>query len=396
MPSPVSARRIGEWALRVISLAVLVVILMRTWGPSSRSARTENAGQGSIAESLPRWSIAGPARIHLALDSVLPHRQRDWLAAIERAGTNVTWNSTRITPLALTLTRMPDPSGTYELAASAPLDSVIVVRDAVGVMDSVKAGVDGIRTEIPGITNRAGVSVGGSNAWANAPDTMVLKRLLVEGAASWETKFTIAALTERGWKVDAVTHVAPGVDVREGSPALPDTSRYAAIIAVDSSAALVSRGANSFVRSGGGLITLHDASMVGPRGATSVVLEHRSDGEVRASRVGAGRVIRVGYKDLWRQRMSGDDTVSDPVAAHRAWLARAVASVAYAPRASVAVDSASDPAPFADMVDRLGARSGSADAASPMRGEVPSSVLFGVLLVSLLLELASRRLRGAR
>jgi hypothetical protein len=396
MPSPVSARRIGEWALRVISLAVLVVILMRTWGPSSRSARTENAGQGSIAESLPRWSIAGPARIHLALDSVLPHRQRDWLAAIERAGTNVTWNSTRITPLALTLTRMPDPSGTYELAASAPLDSVIVVRDAVGVMDSVKAGVDGIRTEIPGITNRAGVSVGGSNAWANAPDTMVLKRLLVEGAASWETKFTIAALTERGWKVDAVTHVAPGVDVREGSPALPDTSRYAAIIAVDSSAALVSRGANSFVRSGGGLITLHDASMVGPRGATSVVLEHRSDGEVRASRVGAGRVIRVGYKDLWRQRMSGDDTVPDPVAAHRAWLARAVASVAYAPRASVAVDSASDPAPFADMVDRLGARSGSADAASPMRGEVPSSVLFGVLLVSLLLELASRRLRGAR
>jgi hypothetical protein len=165
---------------------------------------------------------------------------------------------------------------------------------------------------------------------------------------------------------------------------------------VDSSAALVSRGASSFVRSGGGLITLHDASMVGPRGATSVVLEHRSDGEVRASRVGAGRVIRVGYKDLWRQRMSGDDTVSDPVAAHRAWLARAVASVAYAPRASVAVDSASDPAPFADMVDRLGARSGSADAASPMRGEVPSSVLFGVLLVSLLLELASRRLRGAR
>ena len=396
MPSPVSARRVGEWALRVISLAVLVVILMRAWGPSSRSARTENAGQGSIAASLPRWSIAGPARIHLALDSVLPHGQRDWLAAIERAGTNVTWNSTRITPLALTLTRMPDPSATYELSASAPRDSVIVVRDAVGVMDSVKAGDDGIRAAIPGVTSRAGISVGGSNAWANAPDTAVFKRLLVEGAASWETKFTIAALAERGWKVDAVTHVAPGVDVREGSPALPDTSRYAAVIAVDSTAALVSRGAGSFVRSGGGLITLHGANTVGPSGATSVVLEHRSDGEVRASRVGAGRVIRVGYKDLWRQRMSGDDTVPDPVAAHRAWLARAVASVAYAPRLAVAVDSASDPAPLADMVDRLGPRSGSADAPSPMQSEVPSSVLFGILLVSLLLELASRRLRGAR
>jgi len=396
MPSPVSARRVGEWALRVISLALLVVFLMRAWGPSSRSRRTENSGQGSIAASLPRWSIAGPARIHLAIDSVLPHDQRDWLAAIERAGTSVTWNSARIAPLALTVTRMADPSGVYELSASVPRDSMAVVRDVVGVLDSVKAGSDGIRVEVPGTTSRAGILVGGSSAWANASDTTVLRRLLVEGAASWETKFTIAALTERGWKVDAVTHVAPGVDVREGSPALPDTSRYAAVIAVDSTAALVSRGASSFVRNGGGLITLRDASKIGPTGATSVVLERRPDGDVRASRVGVGRVIRVGYKDLWRQRMSDNDTVSDPVAAHRAWLARAVASVAYAPRITVRADSASDPAPLADMVDRLGERSGSPDAASPMRSEVPSSVLFGILLVSLLLELASRRLRGAK
>jgi hypothetical protein len=33
---------------------------------------------------------------------------------------------------------------------------------------------------------------------------------------------------------------------------------------------------------------------------------------------------------------------------------------------------------------------------SPLQSEAPSSVLFGILLVSLLLELASRRLRGAR
>jgi len=396
MPSPVSARRVAEWALRVISLALLVVILMRAWAPASRSRRIENAGQGNIAASLPRWSLAAPAQLHLALDSVLPRDQRDWLAAIERAGTNVTWNSARITPLALTLTQMADPSGVYELSASAPRDSLVVLKDAVGVLDRVKAGGDGIRLEIPGTTNRAGVSVGGSHAWASAPDTAVLKRLLVEGTASWETKFTIAALAERGWKIDAVTHVAPGVDVREGDPVVPDTSRYAAVIAVDSTAALVARGASAFVRSGGGLITLHDASTVGPTGATSIVLEHRPDGDVRAYRAGAGRVIRVGYKDLWRQRMSGDDSVSDPVAAHRAWLARAVATVAYAPRVAVAGDSASDPAPLADMVDRLGARSGSPDAASPMRSEVPSSVLFGILLASLLLELASRRLRGAR
>ena len=396
MPSPVSARRIGEWALRVISLALLVVIVMRAWGPSSRSTRVESVSQVSIAASLPRWSIAAPERLHLVLDSVVPRDERDWLAAIQRAGTNVTWNSATITPLATALTQIADPSGAYELSASAPRDSIVVVRDAVGVIDSVKAGDNGIRIEIPGASHRAGVSVGGSRAQASASDTTVLKRLLVEGAASWETKFTIAALTERGWKVDAVTHVAPGVDVREGSPVLPDTTRYAAIVAVDSTAALVGRGASSFVRSGGGLITLHDASAVGPSGPTPIILERRSDGDVRAYRVGAGRVIRVGYKDLWRQRMMDDDTVPDPVAAHREWLARAVASVAYAPRIGVAADSARDPAPLADMVDRLGPRSGSADVASPLRSEVPSSILFGILLLSLLLELASRRLRGAR
>lgn len=396
MPSPVSARRVGEWALRVVSLALLCVIVMRSWAPSSRSTLTENAAQNRVAGSLPRWSVTEPARLHLALDSVLPGAQRDWLAAIARAGTNVTWNSSRIVPLAVTLTRLADPSDTYELAASAPHDSLVVVRDAIGAVDSVRVSSGGIRVELPGVSERVGVSVNGSSAWASVPDSVLLKRLLIEGAASWETKFTIAALTERGWKVDALTHVAPGVDVRDGSPVLPDTSRYAVAIAIDTTAALVSRGANSFVRSGGGLITLHDASSIGPAAATSVVLEHRAAGDVRASRVGSGRVIRVGYKDLWRERMSDDESVPDPVAAHREWLARAVASVAYAPRVAAAVDLSSDPAPLADMVTRLGARSGSSDTSAPTRSQVPSSVLFGILLVTLLLELLSRRLRGAR
>jgi hypothetical protein len=220
--------------------------------------------------------------------------------------------------------------------------------------------------------------------------------LLIEGAASWETKFTIAALAERGWKIDAISHVAPGVDVREGSPVAPDTSRYAAVIAVDSTASLSARGAGAFVRNGGGLVTLHDASTVGPRPVASVVLERSADGEVRASRIGRGRVIRIGYRDLWRHRMTDNDTIPDPVAAHRAWLARVVASVAHAPRVASQADTLADPAPLANMVDRIGPRSASLSEESPMRRKVPSSVLFGILLASLLLELASRRLRGAR
>lgn len=392
----IGPRRVAEWALRVVSLSIMIVILMRAWSPVHGYTRAETAKQGSIARVLPVWSMSRPGRIHLALDSVLSPIDRDWLAAIARAGTIVTWSSSRIEPVAATLTRAADPAGMSELAASGSARSVMLVRNATGVLDSVVAGNGGITVAIPGATGRVGVSLGDATAWAVSPDSVRFKRLLVEGAASWETKFTIAALTERGWKVDALTHVAPGVDVREGSPESPDTSRYAAAIAVDRTAALVSRGAAAFVNSGGGLVTLHDASAVGPGGVAYVILERRKGEQVRASRVGRGRVIRVGYSDLWRERMAGDDSVSDPVAAHRAWLARVVAAVAYAPRVPIASDTGADPAPLADMVDRIGPSSASLAQASPLRSEVPSDVLFGILLVSLLLELASRRLRGAR
>jgi hypothetical protein len=396
MPSPVSARRIGEWALRVLSLALMVVILMRSWGPSTSTAPAERVTQRDIGKALPRWSLIRPAVVHLSLDSVLPPGQRDWLAAISRSGTRVTWSGSRISETAAALTRIADPGGASELSAAVPARSVALIRDETGIIDSAIAVNRGIRIEIPGTTSRIGVSSSGTTAWPAAPDSIIFKRLLVEGAAGWETKFTIAALAERGWKIDAITHVAPGVDVSVGSPASPDTSRYAAVIAVDSTAALIARGADSFVRKGGGLVSFHDASGIGPRVAASVTLERRADGEVRASRVGSGRIIRIGYKDVWRSRMADNDSVPDPVAAQRGWLAQVVAAVAYTPRVAVAADSAADPAPFADMVDRIGPPAASARDTLPPRSEVPSSVLFGVLLVSLLLELASRRLRGVK
>lgn len=396
MPSQVSARRICEWALRVLSLALLLVILMRAWSPARGSERSGSVRQADLLRALPGWSSSSPGRVHLLLDSVISPAERDWIAAIEHAGTPVTWSSATITPVAAAIERVADPAGRSELAASGKPRSLMLVRDALGVIDSVTAGDAGIRVEIPGAPTRIGVSDRSSTAWTARPDSVIFKRLLVEGTASWETKFTIAALTERGWKVDALTHVAPGVDVREGAPSSPDTSRYAAVIAIDSTASLIARSANGFVRSGGGIVTLHDARSVGPNVRESVVLERRPDGDVRASRVGMGRIIRIGYKDLWRERMNDDDSIPDPVAAHRRWLASVVAAVAYAPRVAASPDSAADPAPLADMVDRIGAPTRLADAPSPLRSEVPSEALFGILLLSLLLELASRRFRGAR
>jgi hypothetical protein len=380
----------------VLSLALLGVILMRAWDSHGAGVRVETARQGSIAQMLSRWSVSRPSEIHLVLDSVLPPYERDWLGALERAGTVVSWSGERLPATAVTLTRIADPAGASELSATVPAQATVSIRDGSGVIDTVTTQTNGVRLEIPGARAGLGISVAGTTAWAAVPDSILFKRVLVEGAAGWETKFTIAALTERGWKVDAISHVAPGMDVREGTPGTPDTSRYAAVIAVDSTATLIARGATSFVRSGGGLITLRDAATLGPSSTSSVLLERRPDGEVRASRVGNGRIIRVGYNDLWRMRMRDDDTIPDPAGAHRAWLARAVAAVAYAPAIAAQPETGADPAPLADMVNRIGARSMSPDAQSPLQAEVPSSALFGVLLLSLLVELVSRRMRGAR
>lgn len=395
MPSPVSMRRVGEWVLRVLSFALLGVLLMRMWSPVGRSARAESATDGAVAGSLPHWSKTSPGRIHVSLDSTLPPLERDWFAAIAHSGSVVTWDAPKIVPVAAVLTRVADPVGVSELDVSAPPKGVVAIRGPFGGIDSVAAGPNGVRVGIPGSATSMTVYVGETKAVVAKPDSVVLRKLLVEGAASWETKFTIKALTERGWSVDALTHVAPGVDVREGSPAMPDTSRYAGVIAVDSTAALIRRGADAFVRKGGGLVTLSDASTIGPRGVRAVVLEKGPAGDIRAMRIGNGRVIQVSYKDLWRRRMADADSIDDPVAAHRELLADIVASVAFAPRIAVSTDSLSDPAPLADMAAKLGRRTAIADAGSPFGDAIPTSVLFGILIASLLIELASRRLRGA-
>lgn len=408
MPSLVSSRKVLEWALRVLSFTILVIIAMRAWDPSS-AARHEGSTSGSqLRRALPTWSRANPGEVRLAIDSVPARVDRDWLAALQRAGTRVTWSG-HVVPIAATLSQTIDPAGISDLSASAPDGTILELRDDIGVLDTVVAKRGGLNVEIPGIARRITVLGGGQTVVASLRDTAIFKRLLVEGAASWETKFTVAALSERGWKVDALMHVAPSVAVRLGSPAAPDTGRYAAVVAVDTAVPLAEPAVAAFVRNGGGLITLHDAATIGPRASASIVLDRRSSGDVRASRNGAGKVVRIGYGDLWRERMAGDDSVdhtatdhaatdrpSDPVERHRAWLSRIVAAVARVSAAPLPADPEVDPAPLANMVDRIGPSFTRGAETQPSRSEVPSSVLFAVLLASLLAELASRRLRGAR
>ena len=130
------------------------------------------------------------------------------------------------------------------------------------------------------------------------------------------------------------------------------------------------------------------------------MLESRGNaGAVAARRVGAGRVVQSGYDETWRWRMAGGD---EAASAHREWWSRLVSAVAYAPlvqrtsTGDVALGTI-DETPLASLIDALGsATTLTAGLAPETDGTAPTRVLFALVVASLLLEWASRRLRGAR
>jgi hypothetical protein len=129
----------------------------------------------------------------------------------------------------------------------------------------------------------------------------------------------------------------------------------------------------------------------------AVILESRDTAPlVAARRVDAGRVLQSGYDETWRWRMAGGD---EAAAAHREWWSRLVAAVAYAPLVARprALDVAVDEAPYASLIDALGPAT--ALDRHLTRSTDPLAVdrlLFALLVMSLLIEWTSRRLRGAR
>ena len=229
--------------------------------------------------------------------------------------------------------------------------------------------------------------------------------------------------------------VAPKIDIADGAATPLDTSRVAAVVAIDSSA-LARLGGESvverYVRSGGGLVLAGTAALaanigelapgkLGARvrpptlptdtiglGATGfypvalapsgIALERRAGGVAVASRrVGSGRVIAVGYDDSWRWRMAGGPG-SD--AAHREWWTRVVGSVAYAPPGNVAASTwtttiaAAASAPLAYLVERAGVAQPAPP--RPAGWSVDRQLLLMLMMILLLIEWGSRRLRGLR
>lgn len=428
-----AGRRGAEWVLRLLIIGLLAWYLVQVLRSPTGGA-VEVATSAELPSKLTRWStIADPERVHAALDYPPPVGERDWLTALAGAGTEISWSGVSLVPTAVVMQPIADPAGGADLAVAAPPRSQVVLRDALGAFDTVIPGLHGIRVYLPSPPALLEAAVGPVVATARLRDSLRLGRLLLLGDAGWEAKFAAAALEERGWKIDALMGVSPkGVqgDVRQGHIGTIDTATYAAILAIDTIATRYADQILHYVQTGGGLVLWTPATTgslaklapgvpeavlpdkdqaptdTAPRRALlltplgrlksdALVLEQRNGRAAMAAwRIGAGRVIQTGYVNAWRWRMAGLDGVNRSATdAHRDWLARLVASVAYTSRRPLSVPPG-DAAPLVTLVDQLGA------ATAPVRPGRDLTLLgvwiFGVIVAAAILEWASRRLRGAK
>jgi len=308
---------------------------------------------------------------------------------------------------------------------AAPANSRVTVADAAGAIDSARVADMGARFIVPLSIDTLSVRVNQQRLAVARPAEPMLRPILVVGQAGWEAKFVASALEERGWGVLTRFAVAPEVDVRAGEQPQIDTAHLSAIVAIDSSVVAFGASIQRFVEQGGGLVLAGNAASarnvsalaagtVGSRirrnvaandtiglGTTgyypvasvredAVAIDRRSSGiAVAARRVGAGRVLQIGYDDSWRWRMAG---AAGSEAAHREWWSRVLSSVAYAPGAD-AHDVKTFDAPLASLFGRLGPPRPSPIAS---RGNVDPRLLLAFILLLLLVEWTSRRLRGLR
>lgn len=449
MPSAPSMRARTEIVLRGVALLALAALLWRhlprgesTTGDGAplRIAVTapevaDSTGRAMATRLLQQVVRGEAAPLQLVLPAIPTIASRGAAAALRASGRDVRWtDSTGARGLAIGAARTADRDGRVVLSAAARNSSALVLADAGGTLDSLvtRAPTTSLLVRASGDGALAYTRVASSEASVALASGSAPRRILVYGRPGWESKFTIAALEEAGWAVDASLPVSPRASVTVGAPMVPDTARYAVVIVLDSAlarAAALSR----YVRDGGGVVISGDAlqdralaalmparvratraevpgGLLSPAPlsgleafelaahADAVVLQRDADGDAGtvALRRGAGRVVASAYRETWRWRMEG---AADGVDAHRRWWTGLVRAAGYVPSDTTSA-TAGDPAPYADLVARLGAPV-AAGTARVQRAGNPSSRLTDVALLTLALaslvaEWASRRLRGAQ
>ncbi len=311
--------------------------------------------------------------------------------------------------------------------------------DGAGLLDTLRVGAAGVRTSSGPVQGALHVASVNSRASASSlrASLPLTARVLVVGEASWESRFLVAALEEAGWPVDVAVSLSPSVTIEQGGTQTPTIARHAVTIVLPGAASSAISALPAFVRAGGGVIIVGaaarmpglaslragapsnaitgeagaetsttprnglDLDPVGALASGSVALEGR-DGRtaVAARRIGAGRVVQVGYENSWLWRMAGNDEA--PVA-HRRWWTALVSSVVAqrAPVRNVIFDAEHDTldaAPVAGLARDIGLpamRNASASSIAPsFIASLDPRWLLALAVLSLVASWTLRRWRG--
>ncbi len=422
---------------RTAHLAALVLIaLLIGHALYAQRARPSLRAEGlEVGEALARWSTeSNPQRIHVAMDSIPTAPLRDWLAALPGAGTEAGWDGETPAPSAVSVEPVADPQRPSRVWVATSPGARVQLSDELGPVDSASVDGHGAVFVLPRLEGPIRTTLDGQELATNAlRDSVSIKSALVVGMAGWEGKFIAAALEEHGWEVDARFAVAPSGDVEQGPVQIRlDTARYSFVVAMDSVIRRYAEQLPRYVRQGGGLIVLGEASSVpgleallparwgiptrpvdfrpetadDPRRSFALgdlynlkggalALEMRDDDiAVAGWRLGDGRVIQVGYLDTWRWRMAGLD--EDAVEDHRLWWAALASGVAHAPRFDRPVAEEVEPTPRATLIETIGTPApAELELASILDDPRLLPLLFGAAVGLLFLGWMSRRLRGA-
>ncbi len=442
-----------EWAARVVALVALgAAWWMWQFPPSVGRSASNVAVLETVSAEAESDSVltaivntlftSGQSALRLSVSSVPGQQTRALLHAAQDAGWRVEWRSgvnanfMAANAIAVSATARTDPDGGTVIQVAAPTGTALTLSDSLGWIDSVLVSDRGTYWNLSGDARAFRVASPFAVATVGASAQSPVKRIRLFAATGWESRFLLNALEAAGWTVDADFSIAPRVSVTAGSPTTIDTARYAAVVALDSSAWRQAAAIGRFVRSGGGLVLFPGSArgaalaplraggvgsaLAGIPGAlrsalpteglaftpvtglaSDAVVMARSAREgapvaVAARRVGAGRVIQIGFEQTWEWRMlGGDNAVLD----HRDWWRSMLQRVAWSSVAAVEerwMPLPGNAAPLADLVARLGPP---ADAYGPdsetLANAAPPVWLLVVALTALLGEWWSRRLRGA-
>ena len=361
-PAPVASSlegvlRIAGAALHMAGLIAMALLLWRFITPERARRDAVRVGiSGRLDASLSALVRSASDTIDVQLESAPDARARAALRALRGSGRAVRVTSDRVlNPVAVSVDEEWRALGGTRVQTVAADSTAVLIADAAGTIDSTTLSLGGTQSRTGPVQGTLRVSSRMARAmvaplFARAPQEA---RVLVLGEATWESRFLVAALEESGWTLDVAVSLSPKVTVTQGPARVLSSQRHSIVVVLPGTPPSAIAALPGFVRNGGGLVIIGAAArsaglaslLAGSPGATTegevgaesgtdarhgldlvpvtalaeggVALERR-DGNVAvaARRVGAGRVVQVGYENSWLWRMAGND---DAPAAHRRW-----------------------------------------------------------------------------